>query len=142
MLSFETIENNQAVNYHEFKPALIVITKVEDVDNLHNKLQGAFHGEDRLRRLDYNHFFALLVLHGLVGSSGYNITVHSISRQDERVNVRAEFVRPKPNTLLLQGDASPFHLVVIPKADLAGHTIRFVLLNDDKSVAETTHAVP
>jgi hypothetical protein len=40
------------------------------------------------------------------------------------------------------GFTSPYHLVVVPKEASWRRSIRFVLLQDNQRVAETTHFIP
>jgi hypothetical protein len=143
-LPFETVAQRDIINYREEKPALFVIAKAEEIDDFtQNVLAEDPALANQLRALDYNRFFAVLALHGYIGSSGYNITVHKVVQQDSRVIVQAEFVEPAQGMAILDTFTSPYHLIsVSKKGSASGKQIQFVLVKGDQPVAETTHFIP
>lgn len=142
-LSFETIAQRDIINYREENPALFVIANNDEVDALvTNVLAEDPALVDQLRQLDYDRFFAILVLQGQKGSTGYGVTVKQIIRQGNQVTIKAEFVEPSPGAFIKPAFTSPYHLVAVSKERRWGQEVKFVLVVNDESVAETTHAIP
>jgi len=69
------------------QPGLIIFTNTQEIDNLLPQLiPTPITGSplvDELRQLDYNHFFAVLVLQGQSGGNS-SVAVQQITRQDDR----------------------------------------------------------
>jgi hypothetical protein len=143
-LTFETVAQRDIINYREDKSALFVIAKVEEIDDhTQNVLAEDPTLVNQLRALDYNRVFAVLVLHGYVGSSNYSVTVQKVTQQGDQVIIRADFVGPTPGTRIKPAFTSPYHLIAVSKKGGAfGQQIRFVLMKEDKPVAESTHFIP
>lgn len=145
-LLFETMARDQGFftgeGYGREEPNLLVISQIADIDTPGLEVRFPAALADQLRVLDYDRFFAILALQGLHGSGGFQITVQRISRRGDTVFVQASFVEPGPDDFRTWGFTSPYHLVVVPKEASWRRSIRFVLMKDDRSVAETTHFIP
>ncbi len=142
-LPFESIAQRDIINYREESPALLVIANDDEVDALvPNVLAEDPALADELRHLDYDRFFAVLVLQGLKHQGGYSVAVQQIIRRDDRVNVYVEFASPEPGTRRIQAFTSPYHLVVVSKEGKWGQQIKFILVADSEPVAEATHFIP
>lgn len=142
-LSFETIAQSDIINYREENPALFVITNEDEIETLvPNVLAEDPVLVDRLRRLDYDRFFAILVLQGLKSTGGFGVTVQRISRENNEVTVQVQFIEPGPGTRITGAFTSPYHLVVVSKQGEWGQQIRFVLVADSEVIAETSHFIP
>ncbi len=142
-LSFETLAQGDFINYREENPALFVIMSHDEIETLlSNVLTEDPALADQLRQLDYNRFFAILVLQGRKGSTGYAVTVKQIVRQGNQVTIGAEFVEPLPGTRRSPAFTSPYHLVAVSKEGQWGQEIQFVLVVNGATVAETTHFIP
>lgn len=142
-LSFKSIAQRDIINYREESPALFVIANDDEVDTLvPNVLAEDPALVDQLRQLDYDRFFAILVLQGLKSTGGFSVTVQRISRQDNQITVWVQFVEPTPGTRRIAAFTSPYHLVAVSKQGEWGQQIRFVLIADSEEVAETSHFIP
>lgn len=142
-LSFETIAQSDIINYREEKPALFVITNDDEIDTLvPNVLAEDPALVDQLRQLDYDRFFAILVLQGLKSTGGFSVTVQRISRQNNQVTVQVQFIEPGPGTRITAAFTSPYHLIAVSKQGEWRRQIRFVLVADSEEVAETSHFIP
>lgn len=148
-LPFETIaksngpDNLGLTTYREEDPALLIIANDDEVDALVPTVLAEDPVlADQLRQLDYDRFFAILVLQGLKHQGGYSITVQRVVRQDDQINVHADFISPEPGTFRYQAFTSPYHLVQVSKEGQWGQEVTFVLVANGESVAETTHFVP
>jgi hypothetical protein len=145
-LPFETIARGDGFytgqGYGREEPNILVIAGPDEVDKPGLDVQFPSEVVHQLRQLDYNRFFAVLVLHGYVGSTGVSVTVQQITRQDKEVTIQANFVRPGPGTRSMPAFTSPYHLVAVSKRGEWGQQIHFVLLTDDEEVAETFHLIP
>jgi hypothetical protein len=142
-LSFDTIDQGAyGLHYTGVKPAIFVIARVEDVDTLNVDLQFRAPLTERLRQLDYNRSFAVLVFYGSVRTGGYSIIVDKISKQDSQIKVRAQFIQPGLHVEITQGFTLPYHLVAVSKTEPWKRNVRFILLKEDDPVAETSHFIP
>jgi len=145
-LPFETIAQGDGFytgqGYGREEPNLLVIAGPDEVEKPGLGVQFPLEIVDQLRQLDYDRYFAILVLHGHVGSTGVSVIVEQITRQDKEVVVQAKFVRPAPGTRTMPAFTSPYHLVAVSKQGKWGQQIRFVLVTDSEEVAETSHFIP
>jgi hypothetical protein len=145
-LSFETIAQGDGFytgqGYGGEKPNLLVTASLDEINKPGLDVQFPSEVADQLRQLDYDRFFTILVLHGRVGSTRVSVTVQQITRQDEKVTIRAEFVKPSPGTRSEPAFTSPYHLVAVSKRGEWGQQIHFVLVVDSEEVAETSHFIP
>lgn len=142
-LPFETLAQRDVINYREENPALFVITNDDEIETLvSNVLAEDPALVDQLRQLDYDRFFAILVLQGQKGSTGYAVTIKQIIRQGGRTMIKAEFVEPSPGAFIKPAFTSPYHLVAVSKERQWGQEVTFVLVVNGKTVAETTHFIP
>jgi hypothetical protein len=133
------------------KPQITIITNAQAVDTALRQAAGDppvlernQHPVEQARQIDYGRFFALLVLQGKQGSSGYSVTVDRVVRQGNQVQVLATFVRPAEDgtpvaTLAVITD--PYHLISIPKTGTWGQDVRFELVDQGKVVAEVIHVI-
>lgn len=145
-LSFETIAQGDGFytgrGYGEEEPSILVIANVDEIDEPGLDVLFPTELADQLRQLDYNRFFAILALQGLKPQGGYSVTVQRIVRQDDQINVYAEFTSPEPGTRRIQAFTSPYHLVAVSKQGEWGQQMNFVLVTDSEEVAETSHFIP
>lgn len=145
-LSFETIAQGDGFyagrGYGGEEPALLVVASPEAVDKPGLDVQFPSELADQLRQLDYDRFFAILVLQGQKRSTGYAVSIKRIVRQGNQVTIDAEFVEPSPGTRIKPAFTSPYHLVAVSKERQWGQEVTFVLVVNGKTVAETTHFIP
>jgi hypothetical protein len=145
-LSFETIAQGDGFyagrGYGGEEPALLVIASPEEADKPGLDVQFPSELADQLRTLDYARNFVVLALQGQKRSTGYAVTVKRIVRQGNQVTIDAEFVEPSSGTRRKPAFTSPYHLVAVSKERQWGQEVKFVLVVNDESVAETTHAIP
>lgn len=142
-LFFETIAQNDIINYQEESPALFVVAENDAVSALTLTLLAEDSNlADELRQLDYDRFYAVLVLQGQKSQGGHRVTVQRIVRLENRVSVYAEFTNPEPETRRTQAFTSPYHLVSVSNQGVWGQQIDFVLVAGSEDVAETSCFVP
>jgi len=142
-LPFESIAQRDTINYREESPALFVITSNDEIDALVSTVLAEDPAlADQLRQLDYDRFFAILILQGQKGGTGYAVTVSQIVREEEQATIEAEFVEPSPDAFIKPAFTSPYHLVAVSKQGEWGQQIHFVLVTDSEKVAETSHFIP
>lgn len=142
-LQFETLAQRDFINYREENPALFVITNDDEIETLTSNVLAEDPAlADQLRQLDYDRFFAILVLQGQKRSTGYAVSIKRIVRQGNQVTIEAEFVEPLPGTRRNPAFTSPYHLVAVSKEGQWGQEIKFVLVVNGETVAETTHFIP
>lgn len=142
-LSFESIAQGDFINYREEQSAVFVIANNDGIDALvPNVLAEDPALINQLRQLDYNRFFAILVLQGLKGQGGYSVAVQRVYQQGDQINVEVEFTEPAPSTRRIQAFTSPYHLVVVSKQGEWGRQMNFALVSDSEEVAVTSHFIP
>lgn len=145
-LSFETIAQGDGFyagrGYGGEEPALLVIASPEEADKPGLDVQFPSELADQLRTLDYTRNFVVLVLQGQKRSTGYAVTVKRIVRQRNQVTIDAEFVEPSLGVRRKPAFTSPYHLVVVPKEGQWGQEVKFVLVVNGETVAETTYFIP
>lgn len=145
-LPFETILQGDGFytgqGYGREEPNLLIISIPKEVDVPGLDIQFPPELAAQLRDLDYDHFFAVLILQGQQGSTGHSVTVQQVRRKGNQVIIKAKFVEPAPRALVGWLITSPFHLIAIPKQGTWGQPIRFVLMTDTNVVTETTHLIP
>jgi hypothetical protein len=145
-LPFETITQGDGFytgqGYGGLEPNILVIAGPDDIDKPGLDVQFPSEVAGQLRQLDYNRYFAILVLQGRKPSSGYQVTVRQIARRGDRVTIQAEFTEPQPETFIHPAFTSPFHLISVSKQGIWGQQVHLVLLIDDEEVAETFHLIP
>lgn len=145
-LSFTTlVQSAFGVVYEAEEPGLLVFSQPQDLEGLEELISAEDLAED-LRALDFDQYFALLVLEGQKNNlrSGKKVTVTQVLCRGEQVIVRARFPGPvsehEPLSPMVN---SPYHLVAVRKAGSWGDDFQFVLENEaGESVAQTTHFIP
>ena len=135
------------------KPQVIIITNVQEVDTALRQAAGDPpaltrnpHPVEQARQIDYTHSFAILILQGWQGTSGYSVTVDQVVRQGDRVLIQATFVRPGGEDGTPEAHSAvitdPYHLIAIPKTGTWGLDVRFELVEQGNVVADATHFIP
>ncbi len=145
-LPFETIAQGDGFytgrSYGGEGPNLLIITELNEVDSPGLDVEFPPELADQLRHLDYNRFFAVLVLQGLKSTGGFSVTVQRISRENNQVTVQIQFIEPGPGAWITGAFTSPYHLIAVSKRGEWRQQIRFVLVTNSEEVAETSHFIP
>jgi hypothetical protein len=150
-LPFETIAKGDGPGltkfYEQSRPGLLIISNTEDVNALAKPPDdlsgtGLEPQVQQLRALDYDRYFAILVLHGLRGSTRFSVTVQKVTRRSNQITVWADFQGPASGESVGDAFTSPYHLVAIPKETTWPRHVEFVLVDSERPVAWTTHFVP
>lgn len=147
-LAFQTIAKSGPhdlgmFTYQEREPAIMVITRREEIDDpAYAVLSQHPLLAPLLRRLDFEHDFYVLALLGERNASGYTITIRRISRQNNRVTVEAESTQPGQGDLVVWASTSPYHLVAVSRELFNGEQVHFAMVVDGQPAAECTHFIP
>lgn len=145
-LPFETIAQGDGFytgrGYGEEEPNLLIIAGPDEIDKPGLDIQFPLEVADQLRHLDYDRFFAVLVLQGLKSTGGFSVTVQRISRENNQVTVQVQFIEPGPGAWITGAFTSPYHLIAVSKRGEWRQQIRFVLVTNSEEVAETSHFIP
>ena len=111
-LAFETIEQNQSLSdggedYQEVKANLLVIADPEDVQAPGQDVRLSTDLSAQLNALDYDRYFAILVLQGITDTivSGNIVIVTQVQRAGNRVMVRARFPGSRFGKRVIEGPA-------------------------------------
>lgn len=145
-LPFETISQGDGFytgrGYGEEEPTLLVIVNPDEVDKPGLEVQFPMDLADQLHHLDYDSTFAVIILQGIKGSTGYTVSVKQIVQQGNQVTIEAEFVEPPLDAFIKPAFTSPYHVVAVSKDGQWGQEVEFVLKVNGESVAKTTNYVP
>jgi hypothetical protein len=142
-LPFKTIaQDDGGWGYMGEKPTLLIITDPVEIATSELEIHIPSGLAVKLRQLDYDRFFAILVLQGLKSTGGFSITVQRLSRENHQVTVWGQFVEPGPGTWVTGAFTSPYHLIAVSKRGEWGQLINFVLVADSEEVAEISHFIP
>lgn len=147
-LSFKTISEGTGsptgLAYDGQDPNFVIIAKPEEVDAPGLDIQFTSELRDVLRALDYQHNFAVILLRGLKLSSSSKaaIDIVRIVRKDATVTFQVHLSTPVSDDSLHPPFSSPYHAIVVVKENEWKQQIYFVLLADDKPVAETSRFIP
>jgi hypothetical protein len=130
------------------RPALWIVTSQQDVEQLIPDLGKHVQPDiapavQTLQQLDYNQFFAIIVLQGQSGVDK-PITIHRVIRTGDLVKIHAEFIVPQ-GIGSLGVITDPYHIIAISKDDTWKREIIFQLVEDrlfGSVRAETNHTIP
>jgi hypothetical protein len=151
-LPFETIDQGSSIRSYdkmEQLPSIYVIAKVQEVDAFAQNVIGVdpqvndqrARVAEQLRHLDYDRFFAILVIREITGGNR-SLTVQQVIRQGTQVRVGAKYLDPWP----MQGQpdvvAEPYQLIAVSKEGTWGQAIDFELFVGGQVVARTDHVIP
>ena len=150
VLPFDTIAQGMALrgspSQYGNQPAMWVIASAQEIDNVLSQMAGSptnieSSPVEKLRQLDYDRFFAIIVLRGSRSPTD-SVGVRQINRQGDQVTVGAAFTEP----WLTQGApaviADPYHIIAVSKEDVWGRPIDFELYVGGQVVARTSHFIP
>jgi hypothetical protein len=150
-LAFQSLDQGLQLRTFSFQtrqPGILVLTNAQDIDRLLPQLvpipPTGLPLLDSLHALDYNRFFAILVLQGQSGGHS-DITIEQIQYQADGVVVYASFVTPKPGEGQTGNGTDAYHVVAVSKNGMTGRSIRFELVDNSVFggvVAATTHSIP
>jgi hypothetical protein len=149
-LSFDTVAQGGALrgspSQYDNRPTIWVIASAQEIDTILRQMAGSPTNIEpspvqKLRQLDYTHFFAIIVLQGSK-RAGDGVLVQQISRQENRVRVGATFTSSWPFQGAPGVIADPYHIIAVAKEGAWGQPIDFELFVGGQVVARTTHVIP
>jgi hypothetical protein len=150
-LSFTTIAQGEHLSANLFvdKPSIIVIASAQEVEAALRLAAGDppqfamdSHPINQARQMDYNTSFAILVLQGRQGSSGYSVMVQQLIRQGDIVRVATTFIRPGFGQGVRDEGTDPYHLVAVSKVGTWGKEVDFELIDNGSVITKTRHLIP
>ncbi len=123
-LHFETIEQTERSRVSRFynspEPELIVIAQPTDIATVTTLLLPEI--SDKLKALNYQDSFAIIVFQGQKPSTGYSVQIESIVRRENVIVVNCKFIQPGPTEPTNDAITSPHHLVKVQKAGVWNQT--------------------
>ena len=150
-LAFTTIAQGDhlSANLVVDKPTIIVIASAQEVDAALRQAAGDPpklainpHPINQARQIDYNRFFAILILQGKQGSSGYSVMVQQLIQQGDLVRVATTFIRPGFGQGVRDEKTDPYHLVAVSKVGTWGKEVDFELIDNGPVIIKTRHFIP
>lgn len=142
-LSFETIaidHSSHSDYYKAQEPAIIVLTKPEDLKNIHGLVSTK--AETALQKLDFNQELAIAVFQGRKPTGSYAIQIERIVKSQDQMSVHVKIELPTPHQAATQAFTSPYHLVRIKKGGLENQTTVFNLMEGTSILASTQTRLP
>ncbi len=142
-LAFESIAQGNFTNIQEKKTSMFVIASNDEIETLFpNASVEEMATSDQLQQLDYDQYFAILVLEGSRGEAVCTVTVQHISRRDDRIIVEVAFTETAIGRRTTQLCIFPYHLIAVSKQGEWGEKINFILINKSTTIAETSIFIP
>ncbi|HLF27779.1 MAG TPA: hypothetical protein VJG32_15705 [Anaerolineae bacterium] len=147
-LPFESISQGSGLSsvrrYEGEEPDLFIISTAEEIDD--PGLGAQFDPElaERLRALDYEKRFVILLFRERLGDTSplFSIDILNVTRTGDQVVVKTHFGRPGPNEGMRPIFSSSYHIIAVAKEGKWAREMRFVLEVDGQAVKERTRFVP
>lgn len=139
-LPFETIERQELSGYRDKEPALMVITKPEEIIRLDTLVSREI--QLQLQALDYDAYLVAVVFQGRKPTTRYGVQIERVTRQGDEITVVAQFSEPKPDEEKGPLETSPYHLVQVQKTGTWGQPITFNLVVGNVVVTSFSHHAP
>lgn len=124
-LPFETIERSDYGDYSIHEPCVVLITNRQEIDQLKGLISQAT--LDQLAELDFQQYFAIAVFRGTQATSGYDVIVEHVTRQGDKIVIRAQFWAPSPHLEIFNEVTSPYHLIKVRRDDSVSQETELVL---------------
>jgi len=127
-LPFETVSEYPISDYEQSEPTLMVVLDRAGLESLPRLFSDGLAVDQTLSETDFSAWFLLVAFQGVQMSGGHRIEVLGIERSGERIEVKANFIRPESGATL--GVTSPYHAVRVKKQDLGAERFTFVLIDN------------
>lgn len=124
-LPFETIERSNYGDYSIHEPCVVLVTNRQEIDRLRGLISQA--SLDQLAELDFQQYFAITVFRGTQATSGYDVIVERVTRQGNKIMIRAQFWEPSPHLEIFNEVTSPYHLIKVRRYDSVSQETELVL---------------
>jgi hypothetical protein len=142
-LSFETIEMAEipgtGYEYPGKEPALVIITKREDVASLGDIVSKQ--SQLILNSLNFSDYFVITVFQGIKGTTSYGVEIQRIFKKDNVITIYTHFTERDPSLSAGTLMTSPYHIVKIPRQGLFGQ-MEFILFADGEEIIHQTYNMP
>ncbi len=124
-LPFETIERSDYGDYSIHEPRVVLITNRQEIDQLKGLISQA--ALDQLAELDFQQYFAIAVFRSTQATSGYDVIVERVTRQGDKIVIRAQFWAPSPHLEIFNEVTSPYHLIKVRRDNSVSQETELVL---------------
>jgi len=143
-LPFETIEQKEwagtGQSYEAREPGLMIISRLQDITSLDKLVtDGAM---TKLKELDYDNCFVLVVFQGWKPTTGYRVQIDRTTRTGKMINIYTQFLEPKPEEAKADAITSPYHLVQVQKTGEWGQEISFQVIVNETIVSSLAYFIP
>lgn len=114
-LGFETImfEYDRDIGYNFPAKIEVVGDKKTELTGINNWITEEV--RSKILSVDFSRYFVLMALMGDMGSTGYGIRVKKIWQNEKTIYIKADFIFPEPDSLVLTMRTSPKHIVKVNK---------------------------
>jgi len=99
---------------------------------------------ETLRAVDFKQDFVVAVFRGLITASSpkYTVEVQKVTREGNKVVIKAQFGSPGAGDFTQPVNASPYQIIRVTKKGVWAQEIRFVLEVNDKELTGETLFIP
>lgn len=127
-LAFETVAHAASGSTEPQRPVVFIAANREAAEPFLAWLRDP--DRERVVSNDWSRSVIIAVFHGSVGSSGSSITVRELDAEQKRMRVKVAITSPSPDSMVRPAFESPYHIVSVPKASLAGEVPSLWSLED------------
>ena len=122
---------------------MFVIAGAQDVDMLTQQLQlpNDMPLLTKLRQLDYQRVFAIIVEHGRTGD-GHSVMVQRVTRVGNQVSIQVTRTERDPKIARRVMVTNPYQVVAVDKGDGWAQTAHFDFVVDGISMVKVIHSIP
>ena len=142
-LPFETISHGCSPGSGGEKPSpkIFIISEKSDLASVQLGMFFPSRLTAELTSLDYERYFAVLVLQPDVGIDA-GLIIQGIRKQGYRVTVEATLDFPAPGRITHPVGGTACRLVAVSKEGAWNESIQFVLVLDGKTIVDVPHFIP
>lgn len=136
---FITIDKQDGQSgWDEIAPNFMIVATPNEIESLSHLVSAE--SIERLYGVDYDKYYTIAAFQGMHPSSGYDMTIHRLSRQGQELAIHTTSRSPlEPEE---QIETSPYHLIQVNREHENGYEVEFALVVNSVKVLTRSHAIP
>lgn len=127
-LPFETVLKGDWSTYRGEDSRILLATDAETLQPIIDLVTDPKERE-QIAKVDLSKYAVIAVLRGLKATSGYEVDIQYVVRQDDKLYVYARIWEPGPGWPSTQAETYPFQIVQIPWTSGENETIQPILMS-------------
>jgi len=124
-LPFETVESDDWSKEPVCEQRLVLVTNQAELEQLTNHISTKAMGH--LSDLDYEKYFVIAVFRGGKPTSGYDVEIERVVKQDERILVYTLLWELSPYYGVIEEETAPYHVVKVQRPIGLGRQFELLL---------------